>query len=164
MPLTARWWDGFAFFPASGTIALSDHRLGESLLATPLQWAGTSAVTVHNLTLLATFLLCALAAYWLGSSVPGVTTPHSSRARLRLQPVPDGASRAPRAARRVRHARRPRGVSPYERTRRVVWLAAFSAALTVQTLCATYYALFFAIVLAMWMVWFLRGTIGARRS
>jgi hypothetical protein len=29
-PLTARWWDGFFFAPATGTIAFSDHRLGES--------------------------------------------------------------------------------------------------------------------------------------
>ena len=113
MPLTARWWDGFAFFPSSGTIALSDHRLGESLLATPLQWAGASAVTVYNLTLLATFPLCALAAYWLGLVL---TERHDAaflvRARLRLQPVPHGAHRAPRAARRVRDACGARGVAP----------------------------------------------------
>ncbi len=46
-------------------LAFSDHRLGESLLATPLQWLGASPVTAHNLTLLATFPLCAIAAHWL---------------------------------------------------------------------------------------------------
>src|SRR4029453_3300257 len=64
-PLTARWWDGFAFFPGTGATAFSDHRLGESLVATPLQWLGASPVTAYNLTLLVTFPLCALAAYWL---------------------------------------------------------------------------------------------------
>src|ERR1700730_18660021 len=34
LPLTPRWWDGFAFHPAPGFMALSDHRLGERLLAT----------------------------------------------------------------------------------------------------------------------------------
>ena len=46
-------------------IAFSDHRLGVSLLATPLQWLGASPITAYNLTLLATFPLCALAAHWL---------------------------------------------------------------------------------------------------
>jgi len=36
MPLTDRWWNGFAFYPATGFLAYSDHRLGESLIATPL--------------------------------------------------------------------------------------------------------------------------------
>src|SRR5580704_15414099 len=66
LPLTPRWWDGFAFYPAPGFMAFSDHRLGESLLATPLQWLGCAPVTAYNITLLATFPLCALAAHWLG--------------------------------------------------------------------------------------------------
>src|SRR6185369_15631684 len=65
-PLTARWWDGYAFFPGAGATAFSDHRLGESLFATPRQWIGASPVTAYNVTLLATFPLCAIAAYWLG--------------------------------------------------------------------------------------------------
>src|ERR1700681_2090660 len=55
LPFTDRWWNGFAFYPAPGFMALSDPRLGESLLATPLQWLGCSPVTAYNLTLLATF-------------------------------------------------------------------------------------------------------------
>jgi len=54
-PLTDRWWDGLWFWPATGSVAFSDHRLGESLIATPMQWLGLSAVTAGNLTLLATF-------------------------------------------------------------------------------------------------------------
>src|SRR4029077_10662715 len=38
LPLTERWWNGFAFAPAHGMLAFSDHRLGVSLIATPLQW------------------------------------------------------------------------------------------------------------------------------
>ena len=41
-------------------------------------------------------------------------------------------------------------------TRRVRWLVAFSAALTLQALSASYYALFFTLLLGMWMLWFLR--------
>lgn len=157
MPLTARWWDGFAFFPASGTIALSDHRLGESLLATPLQWAGASAVTAYNLTLLATFPLCALAAYWLAYTLTerhdaaflcGLAygfNPYRMAHLEHLELLAAFGIPAPLAALHL-----------YVRTRRVTWLMAFSTALAVQALCTTYYALFFAVLLAMWMVCFLR--------
>jgi len=71
MPFTTRWWNGFAFYPAPGFMAFSDPRLGESLLATPLQWLGCTPVAAYNLTLLATFRLCALAAHWLGVVLTG---------------------------------------------------------------------------------------------
>src|SRR5262249_53182289 len=64
VPLTAAWWDGSFFFPGNGAIAFSDHRLGVSLIATPLQWAGLGPLAAYNLTLLGTFPLCALAAHW----------------------------------------------------------------------------------------------------
>jgi len=62
LPLTERWWNGFAFAPATGMLAFSDHRLGLSLLASPLLWLGCSPTTAYNLVFLATFPLCALAA------------------------------------------------------------------------------------------------------
>src|SRR5213080_1287508 len=71
LPFTTTWWNGFAFYPAPGSMAFSDPRLGESLLATPMQWLGCGPVTAYNLTLLATFPLCALAAHWLGFVVTG---------------------------------------------------------------------------------------------
>src|SRR4051812_12396868 len=66
LPFTEKWWNGFAFYPAPGFLAFSDPRLGESLIATPLQWLGCTPVTAYNLTLLATYPLCALSAHWLG--------------------------------------------------------------------------------------------------
>lgn len=52
-------------------MAYSDHHLGESRPATPLQWRKLEAVTAHNVTWLATFPLNALAATWLGLAVTG---------------------------------------------------------------------------------------------
>src|SRR5690242_5909327 len=65
LPFTERWWDGFAFYPAKGSLAFSDPRVGEAILASPLQWLGASPATAYNLTLLATYPLSALAAHWL---------------------------------------------------------------------------------------------------
>ena len=48
VPLTERWWNGFAFFPTPGMMAFSDHLLGESIIATPLQWLGCSPATAYS--------------------------------------------------------------------------------------------------------------------
>ena len=56
VPLSSTWWNGLSFWPAPGTLGLSDHRLGESLIATPLQWAGFTVTDVDGLTGLASRL------------------------------------------------------------------------------------------------------------
>ena len=157
VPLTPRWWDGFAFFPVTGTITFSDHRLGESLLATPLQWAGLSAVTAHNVTLLATFPLCALAAHWLAFTVTrrhdaavitGLAFGFSPYRMGRLEHLELLAAFGMPAALAALHS--------YVQTRRRAWLLAFGAMVAVQALCSSYYALFFCVVLALWIPWFQR--------
>lgn len=156
-PLSARWWDGFAFYPAAGTMAFSDHRLGPSLIATPLQWVGADAVTAYNLTLLATFPLCALAACWLGFTVTrrsdaaflcGLAYGFNPYRVAHLEHLELLAAFGMPAALAALHL--------LVRTRRVAWAVVFGAALLLQGLCTSYYALFFLVLLALWMIWFLR--------
>src|ERR1051325_8146529 len=66
LPLTERWWNGFAFVPAEGMLAFSDHRLGLGIIATPLQWLGAGPITAYNVVFLLTYPLCALGGYALG--------------------------------------------------------------------------------------------------
>src|SRR5712692_8993395 len=155
MPLTRRWWDGFAFFPAPGTLAFSDHRLGLSLIASPLQWLGASVVTAHNLTFLATFPLSALAAHALSFTL---TKRHDASALCGLaygfNPV------------RILHSAHlelqaafgmPLALAAlhlYRDTRRPAWLVAFTLALILQGLCSSYYLLFFCVFLGLWILWF----------
>ena len=119
-PLTDRWWDGLWFWPAPGSVAFSDHRLGESLMATPLQWFGLNAVTAANLTLLAD-----LPAVGAGGALARVHDHAPARCRdslrsgIRLLPVPYRAPAASRTAGRVRHAGRARGAPPLSRHIRV---------------------------------------------
>ncbi|MCU1385890.1 MAG: hypothetical protein JWL71_4587 [Acidobacteria bacterium] len=157
LPLTPRWWDGFSFYPASGTLALSDHRLGESLLAAPLQWAGASEITAYNLTLLATFPLCALSAHWLAFTLTrrhdaaflgGLIYGFSPFRIAHLEHLELLAAFGIPAALAALHR--------YARTRRRRWLVVYAVALAIQALSASYYAMFFSIVLALWLVWFLR--------
>ena len=42
LPFTDAWWNGAFFFPATDGLALSDHRVGIGLFATPLMWLGAS--------------------------------------------------------------------------------------------------------------------------
>src|SRR5262249_22589132 len=155
-PLTARWWDGPFLWPAHGVVAFSDHRLGESLIASPLMWAGLSPLTSHNITLLLTFPLCAIAAHWFAHVL---TNRHDASVccglaygfyPFRVAHVPHlellasfGMPVALGALHRYRESGRRR------------WLALFSVALVVQGLCASYYLLFFTIVLVLWVAWFI---------
>jgi len=157
LPLTDRWWDGFAFYPAGGMLAFSDHRLGESLLATPLQWVGASPLTAYNVTLLATFPMCAIAAHWLGFTL---TRRHDTAAigglaygfcPYRIAHLPHlellAAFGMPAALAALHR---------YTDTGRWRWLAVFATALLVQGLCSSYYFLFFSVLLALWLLWFTR--------
>ena len=157
LPLTHRWWDGFAFFPATGVIAYSDHRLGESLIATPLQWLGLGPVAAYNITLLATFPLCAMAAHWLGFTL---TKRHDAAALCGL-----AYGFNPYRIAHIEHLEllaafgMPAALAAlhrYATGRERKWLVIFALALVVQGLCTTYYVLFFPFFLGLWIAWFVR--------
>ncbi|HEY7291095.1 MAG TPA: discoidin domain-containing protein [Vicinamibacterales bacterium] len=156
-PLSAAWWDGWFFSPATGALALSDHRLGESLLASPLQWLGASSLAAYNVTLLATFPLCALAAHWLAftltkrhdaSLVAGLAYGFSPYRFAHIEHLELLAAFGMPAALAALHA--------YLEDRRPIWFVAFGGALLLQALCCSYYFLFFSVMLSLWMLWFVR--------
>jgi hypothetical protein len=157
-PLSDRWWDGTMFFPAPDALALSDHRLGIGLLATPVIWLGGSPVTAHNVAFLASFALSAFAAYALGWTL----TRHSGAAFLAglvfgFNPFRAGhlshlellcafwLPLALLALHRYRDSARP------------AWLALLAAALTMQAYTSAYYFAFFAVIIGPWLLWFARG-------
>jgi hypothetical protein len=155
-PLTARWWDGLWFWPAPGSVAFSDHRLGESLMATPLQWFGLNAVTAANLTLLAMFPLSALAAHWLAFTV---TRRHDAAILCGL-----AYGFCPYRIAHLQHLELLGGfgmpaalaaLHRYRDTSEWRWLVVFCAALILQGLCTSYYLLFFSILLVFWVFWFI---------
>ena len=157
LPLTKRWLDGFFFYPAGGALALSDHRLGLSLIASPLLWLGLGPVAAHNIAFLATYPLCATAAHGLAFTL---TRRHDAAALcalafgfnpFRVEHLPHlelAAAFGMPAALWALHL--------FTQTRAPKWLAAFGAALTMQGLCASYYFVFFLIFVALWIFWFMR--------
>ena len=155
LPLTERWWNGFAFYPAPGFMALSDSRLGESLLATPLQWLGCSPVTSYNVTLLATYPLCAIAAHWLGfvlakrhdaAAICGLAYAFCPYRVAHLQHLELLGAFGMPAALAMLHR--------HLETRERRWLVGYALALVLQGLCASYYLLFFAVLVGLWILWF----------
>jgi F5/8 type C domain len=159
LPLTERWWNGFAFAPAHGMLAFSDHRLGLSLMATPLQWLGASPLTAYNIIFLATFPLCALAAHALGYTL---THRHDAAALCGLS-----FGFNPFRVTHVSHLEllaafaMPVALAAlhlFLSERRTKWIVVFALALVLQGLCATYYLLFFLVFLALWMLWFVRDS------
>jgi len=166
VPLTARWWNAPFFWPEQGTLALSEHLLGVSVLTTPLQWAGVGPVASYNVALIASFALAALAAHAL---VVAVTGRHDAAAIAglaygfsfyRLDQLPHlqvlwsfGMPLALAAA----HV--------YVRAGGARWLALFGASWLVQALANGYFLLFFPILLALWLLWHGSSAIGtgARR-
>src|SRR5690242_13018326 len=65
LPLTTRWWNGPMFFPASGSLTFSEILLGQSIVASPLQWLGASPTAAYNIVFLASTPLAAFFAYLL---------------------------------------------------------------------------------------------------
>lgn len=157
LPLTSEWWNGSFFVPAGGALSFSDHRLGESLLASPLQWAGVTPLAAANLTLLATFPLCALAAHWLAytvtrrhdaSLIAGVVYGFSPYRFAHIEHLELLAAFGMPVALGALHR--------YLVDRRMKWIALFAAALFIQALACSYYFLFFLALLGLWMLWFIR--------
>lgn len=158
MPLTARWRDAPIFWPMSGSLALSEHLVGISVLTTPLQWAGLQPVTAYNVAWLASFPLCALAAHalvftlvtrhdaaTLGGLVFGFN-PYRVAQSPHLQTLwAFGLPLALYALHRYAAERRP------------VWLGLFASAWLLQALSNGYYLLFFPVLVAMWLLWFMHG-------
>lgn len=157
LPLTAQWWSGFGFFPATGMMAFSEHFLGASLIASPLQWLGCSPTTAYNLTFLASFPLCAGAAHALAWTL---TRRHDAAVVCGL-----AYGFNPYRVAHIEHLElllafgMPAALAAlhlYVESRHAKWLVAFAAALTLQVLSASYYALFFTVFLGLWLIWFVR--------
>jgi hypothetical protein len=158
LPFSDAWWNGTFFFPAGEGLALSDHRVGIGLFATPLIWLGASPLAAYGLTFLLTWWLSALSAYAL------VWTLTSNRAASFIGGLVFGFNP-------FRTAHLPHlellaayclpiilvALHQWRATRRNLWLLLLSVALTLQALTSGYYFFFMAPLVALWLVWFARG-------
>jgi len=156
MPLTSAWWNAPMFWPMSGALALSEHLLGVSLVASPLQWLGADPVTAYNIVFLLSFPLCAVAAHALAFTL---TARHDAAAVAGLAFAfnPYRTSHLPHLqmlwtfwmplALLALHR--------YARDARLRWLVVFATMWVGQALSSGYFLLFFPVLTALWLAWFL---------
>jgi len=70
-PLTDRWWNAPAFYPAAGTLAFSEHLVGLTPLTTPIHWLTGSPELAYNLAFVLSFPLSAVAMHLLVRRLTG---------------------------------------------------------------------------------------------
>ena len=159
VPLTAAWWNAPAFFPTTDVLAFSEHLLGLSLLTSPVMWITGNALLAYNVAFLLTFLLSACGAYALGLAL---TKRHDAAFVAGLL-----YAFAPYRMAQLAHIQTLAsfwmpvalvGLHLYVERRRARWLVLFAAAAVLQGLTNGHYLLFFPVLIALWMVWFLPRT------
>jgi hypothetical protein len=158
LPFTDAWWNGPFFYPATDTLALSDHRVGLGLFATPLTWLGASPATVYNITFMLTWWLSAIAAYALAWTLT------SSRAAAFVAGCVFGFN--PFRAAHLPHLELLAAyclpvvllaLHAWVATRRRVWLLVLAAAWLLQALTGGYFFFFMMVFIALWLLWFVRA-------
>ena len=155
LPFTGQWWNPPVLWPMPGALALSEHLLGLSVVATPLQFAGANAIAAYNVCLLLSYALSGFFAYLLatrltGSRAAGVCaglafgfSPHRAGQLAHLQVL---ASQWMPLVLLSLHG--------YLETGARRWLVLFAAAWLLQALSNGYYLIIFPIVIALWLMWF----------
>lgn len=155
LPLTARWWNGPQFFPVEGSTAFTEHLLGLSVITTPIILLTGNALLAYNIAFLASFVLCALAAYALTYSI----------ARRHDAALVAGLAFgfAPYRMSQLGHVQvlsaywmplALAGLHRYLATRRTRWLVLFAGGWLMQGLSCGYYLFFLSVLVALWLLWF----------
>ena len=156
VPLSAQWWDAPMFWPLKGTLALSEHLLGLSLFATPMQWLGAAPITAYNTLFVASFPLCAIAAHALAYEITGR---HDAAAVAGV-----GYGFNPYRMAQISHVQMLwvfwtplalLALHRYARSGDRRWLIAFGGMWIGQAVSNTYFLIFLPILLALWIAWFL---------
>ncbi len=154
-PLTEAWWNAPMMWPMAGSMALSEHLLGLSVVATPLQWLGVSPIGAYNVCFILTFALSGFFAYLLGRELTG--------SRFAAICAGIAFACAPYRAGQLGHIQvissqwmplALLGLHAYRRTSATRWLAVFGIAWLLQALSNGYYLLFFPVLVVLWLAWF----------
>jgi hypothetical protein len=68
------FWDAPIFFPAKGTLALSEHYFGVAVLVAPVYWLSGNAIATYNAGVLVAYTLAGAGMYLLARSLTGSRT------------------------------------------------------------------------------------------
>lgn len=164
-PLTEAWWNAPMMWPMPGATALSEHLLGLSIVATPLQLFGAPPIAAYNICLVLTYALSGFFAFLLvqrltGSPVAGVCagvafgfSPYRAGQLAHIQVL--SAQWMPLAL---------LGMHAYLSSGDRRWLVLVGVSWLVQALSNGYYLLFFPVLIALWLAWFVDWRRQPRRG
>ena len=156
VPWSDAWYQFPIFWPTRDALALSEHLLGASLIAAPLQWLTGSPVTAYNATVLLSYPLCGVAMYLL---VWRLTRSAGAAFLAGL-----AYAFAPYRTGHIGHIQillsfwmplSLLGLHAYLESRRWHWLLLFAATWALQGATNGYSLVYFSLVVLLWVGWFL---------
>ena len=158
VPLTEAWWNAPMFYPAVGTFAFSEHLLGQAFISAPLIALTGSPLFGYNVTLLATYVLSGLGAYFLAYTL---TRRHDASfvAGLAFAFAPYRVAQLPHIQ-VLTSFWTPvclAALHRYDREPSPRWAGLAAGAWLMQSLSNGYYMFFLSVLLALWFVWFAIG-------
>ena len=158
VPLTEAWWNAPMFYPAPGTFAFSEHLLGQAFISAPLIALTGSPLFGYNVTLLATYVLSGLGAYFLAYTL---TRRHDASfvAGLAFAFAPYRVAQLPHIQ-VLTSFWTPiclAALHRYDREPSTRWAALAAGAWLMQSLSNGYYMFFLSVLLALWLAWFALG-------
>lgn len=162
VPFTDRWWNPPIFHPMRGALALSEHLAGQGIVTTPVQLLGASALTAYNVALILSFALSGFFAFLLVRRLAGSSREAAVRDAAALCAAL-AYGFGPYRAGQLAHLQvltsqwmplALLAMHGYLEDGRRRWLGLFAAAWLVQALSNGYYLLFFPVLIALWLGWF----------
>lgn len=164
IPLTAHWWNAPIFLPAVGTLAFSEDLLGLCPMSAPIIATTHNALLGYNVSLLASFVLCGLGAYFLAYSLTGrhdasfvaglafAFAPYRVAQLPHLQVLSSYWTPVCLAA-----------LHRYTTEPRTKWATLAAAAWVMQALACGYYLFFLSVLVGLWVAWFAVGRWSMRQ-
>jgi hypothetical protein len=156
VPFSSAWWNGPFFYPETDTLTLSDHRVGLSLIATPLIHLGASPLTAQNVLFVLSYPLSAMAAYALCYDLT------RSRGAAVVGGLVFGFN--PFRASHLPHLELLctwwlplilLSLHRWARTGTRWWLVVLALSLTLQAITSGYYFVFAGVLVGLWLIWFM---------
>jgi hypothetical protein len=155
LPFTHAWWQFPIFAPTPDALAFSEHLLGLSVVATPIEWLVRDPLVVANVMMLLTYPLCGLTMFLLVRRLTGSAlaaflaglayafSPYRAAQQAHIQML--ASFWAPLSL---------LGLHAYLESGRRAWLALFGAAWLLQALANLYSLYFLSALVALWVLWF----------
>jgi hypothetical protein len=160
VPWTNAWYQFPIFYPTADALTLSEHLLGVSLIAAPIQWITGNPVVAYNATLLLSYPLCGLAMCALvwrltrngaAAFLAGLAyafAPYRAGHLPHIQIL--SAFWMPLALLGLHSF-----LDSSQTGRRWPWLVLFAASWLLQGAANGYYLVYFTFVVGLWVIWFM---------